>query len=225
MGYNIPTSNDFKKQFKRDFPYAVPGFGAVIALTVVGGVITAAVPLAGGYNYQPGAQVTISASGGSGAVITATVQGGALISCSVTHGGTLYTPDASAVLYGGDGSNEKRVTDDDLIGALADAGDNMNEENFPDQASFTRGYLFLAAHCLVENLLASVEGLASQFSWLTQAKSVGGVSQSFAVSERIREDPFLSLLSTTRYGARYLQMVLPYIVGHTSALCRQTNPV
>ena len=225
MAYKTPGPSEFKLQFKRDFPFAVPAFGAVIQLTVVAGVITVAVPLAGGYNYQPGAQVTVSASAGSGAVITATVKGGALISCVVNNGGTLYSADASAVLCGGDDTNEKKVTDDDIAGAITDAGDNMNDSLFPDQNTYTRAYCFLAAHCLVENLLASVEGLASQFSWLTAAKSVDGVSQSFSVSERVREDPFLSLLSTTRYGARYLQIVLPFTVGHVMALCRETNPV
>ena len=225
MGYKIPGTSDFKLQFKRDFPYAVPAFGSVIQLTIVGGVITAAVPLAGGYNYLPNSQVAVSASAGSGAVIAAVVQGGALISCSVTNGGTGYSADASAVLNGGDNTDELRVTDDDIAGAITDAGDNMNEDLFPNQEIFPRAFRFLAAHCLVENLLASVEGLASQFSWLTAAKAVDGVSQSFQTSERVREDPWLSLLSTTRYGARYLQMVMPYTVGHTMALCRQTNPV
>ena len=224
-GYAIPGPADFKQQFVRDFPYAVPGFGSVIALTVVGGVIASAVPMAGGYNYAPGATVQIAASTGSGAQITAGVSQGQLRTCALVSGGSGYSADVTATLYGGDDSNQKKVTDDDINGAILDANDNMNEDLFPNQQLFTRAFLFLAAHCLVENLMASVEGLASQYSWLTQAKSVGGLSQSFVTSERVREDPFLSLLSTTRYGARYLQIVLPFTVGHTMALPRQTNPV
>lgn len=223
-GFNLPSANDWKLQFPRDFPYAVPGFGAVIALAVAGGVITGATPLAGGFKYAPNAAVNISDATGTGAVVTATVQGGQLVSCTVQAGGAAYT-NPQATLYGGDNTNGRKVTDDDLNGAILDASFNINESLFADQPTFSRAYLFLAAHMLVQNIAASVEGLASQYGWLTAAKSVGGVSQSFAIPERIREDPFLASLSTTRYGLNYLTIVMPFMVGHVTALFRETNPV
>jgi hypothetical protein len=226
VGYNIPTSNDFKAQFIRDFRYAVPGYGAVVALTVAGGVITAAVPQAGGYNYPTGTTpLVITDVSGTGAVINGTFTAGSLISCAIENGGAGYSSNAQAIPSGGDNTNQGLVTDTDINGAISDASDNMDQGLFPNQQIFTRAFLFLAAHCLVENLLASVEGLASQFSWLTGAKSVDGVSQSFVIPDRIKDDPFLSLLSTTRYGARYLQITMPYTVGHVATLLRETNPV
>lgn len=224
MGYAIPTSDQFKETFRRDFPYSVVAYGSVIALTVLAGVITNAVPMAGGYNYSPGAAVNISDSAGSGAVIAATVQGGTLISCAVTSGGTGYVA-PTATLFGGDNSNLHKVTDDDINLAIFDADYNMNEGLFSDQATFTRAYLLLAAHNLVGNILASTEGLSSQYSWLTESKSVDGVHQKFKIPDKIAEDPFLASLSTTRYGLAYLTIVMPFTVGHTMALFRVTNPV
>ena len=226
MGYQIPISNDFKAQFIRDFKYAVPGYGAVVALTIVGGVITAAVPQAGGYNYPTGTTpISVTDAIGTGAEITGVFQSGSLISCNLVSGGNNYSENAQAIPSGGDNTNQGLVTDADINGAIQDASDNMDQGLFPNQQIFTRAFLFLAAHCLVENILASVEGLASQFSWLTASKTVDGVSQSFEIPQRVKDDPFLSLLSTTRYGARYLQITIPYTVGHVATLLRETNPV
>lgn len=225
VGFTLPSANDFKLQFPGTFPYAVKGFGAVIALTVVGGVITQAIPQAGGYNYTPGAAVNISSPTGSGAVIKADIKAGALITCELVSGGTGYAPVATATLFGGDDTKLRMVTDGDINGAIQDADFNINECLFGSQASFTRAFLWLAAHLLVENIQANVEGLASQYSWLTAMKNVEGVSQSFKVPSWVMEDPFLASLSTTRFGLNYLRIVLPYMVGHIGVLPRVTNPV
>lgn len=224
MGYNLPTVSDFKNQFVRDFPYAVLGFGAVGTPTVAAGILTAVANTAVGQGYLPNAQVTVTDPTGSGATVTASIANGSVVSYSVTTGGTGYTAPVVTV-YGGDDSNQKKVTDVDIQGAIQDAAFNINECLFEDQASFTRAFNYLAAHNLVETILASVEGLASQYSWLTAAKSVGGINQSFQIPEMIAQDPFLASLSTTRYGLSYLRIVLPYLVGHTMALPRITNPV
>ena len=225
MGFYLPSTNDFKLQFPGDFRYAVPGFGAVISLTFTpGGAITACQPLAGGYNYAPNAAVNISDPTGTGAAITATVKGGQLITTALVEGGENYTS-PQAVLFGGDDSNLRKVTDDDINGAIADADANINQSLFQTQATFTRAFLWLAAHLLVQNIGAAAEGLASTYGWLTGAKSVDGLSQTFVIPQRIQDDPFLALLSTTVYGANYLRIVMPFMVGHVTALPRQTNPV
>jgi hypothetical protein len=229
VGYTIPTPAQFKQQFVRDFPYDVTGFGAVPVATLgAGGSIVSVANQNGqtGQGYVIGTPVSISDPTGSGASITvATIgPGGTALTYLVSSPGSNYSSPVLSVSVGDD-SVETKVTDVDIAGAIADAEYNMNEELFCDQATYTRAFLFLAAHSLVETMLCAVEGLASQYSWLTAAKSVDGVSQSFAVSERVREDPFLSALSTTRYGAKYLTIVLPFTVGHTTALIRQTNPV
>lgn len=125
---------------------------------------------------------------------------------------------------GGDNSNPKKITDTDISGAILDAQFNVNEDLFSTQAFFSRAFLYLAAHQLVEKVKASMEGLASQYGWLTTGKSVADVSESFQIPDRISEDPLLANLSKTRYGAMYLQIVSPLLVGHVMALPRCTLP-
>jgi hypothetical protein len=225
VAYLTPTSSDFKAQFPRDFPYAVTGFGAVMAITLgAGGAIASVAVAEGGRGYKPGAQLTLTDPTGTGAVLTATITNGTLVSVSVTTPGSGYTAPAAA-LSGGDNTKLEMVTDDDINGAIQDANFNVNQALFDDQPSFTRAFLFLAAHQLCENIQAAIQGVGSQYAWLTQAKSVDGVSQSFMIPERVSSDPFLSALSTTRYGINYLKIVLPFIVGHAFSTMRETNPV
>lgn len=125
---------------------------------------------------------------------------------------------------GGDNSNPKKITDDDISGAILDAQFNINEDLFASQEMFTRAFLYLAAHQLIEAVKAQMEGIASQYGWLTTSKSVGDVSESFQIPERFAQDPMLANISKTRFGAMYLQIVSPLLVGHVMALPRVTLP-
>jgi hypothetical protein len=125
---------------------------------------------------------------------------------------------------GGDNTDLKKITDDDLNGAILDAQYNINEGLFATQQTFTRAFLYLAAHQLVEKVLMGMEGLASQYNWLTTSKSVGDVAEAFQIPKYLAEDPMLSHFSKTRYGAMYLQIISPLLVGHTMALPRATLP-
>lgn len=229
MAFPLPTVSDFKGQFDRDFPFAVPAFGALISLTVAGGVITAAVIAAGGYGYTkvPTIAVVNELNGtGSGAVITATaVAGGLLTAINLAAGGTGYGSPTVVVSGGaGDDTNMKFVRDIDITRAINDAGMNVNQALFPDVATFQQAFGYYCAHCLVERLLAAGEGTRSQFNWLNQAKTVGDVSASFQIPKQIMNDPFLALISKTRYGARYLEIILPFLRGNMFASYRRSLP-
>jgi hypothetical protein len=125
---------------------------------------------------------------------------------------------------GGDNTDLSRVTDTDIAGAITDAGFNVNEGLFATQAGYTRAYLFLAAHCLVQVLLAAGEGVKSSFNWLVTSKSAGDLSESFAIPRDILEDPYLGSISKTRYGSRYLEIISPLLVGNFQTFFRQTPP-
>ena len=126
--------------------------------------------------------------------------------------------------YGGDATDLEKVTDTDIAGAIQDAQFNVNPGLFPDQPSFTRAFLYLAAHQLVEKILMAAAGVQSQYSWLTAAKGAGGVTESFVIPEKVKEDPFLAHFSKTRYGAMYLQIVSPLLVGNVGSVFRATLP-
>jgi len=228
VGFTIPSVSDFKSQFARDFPYAVPAWGATAgAVTVVAGVITAiAAGLPGqGYQSASATEIIVTDSAGSGAVVTAVIQNGKITGFTVGAGGAGYVSPVITIQGGaGDESDISKVTNGDITGALFDAGYNVNEDLFGTQPEFGRAFLYLAAHMLCEKMLAAVQGLGSQYNWLTQSKSVGNVMQSFQIPKKILEDPLLAQFSTTRYGAMYLQIISPFLIGNMSASFRQSLP-
>ena len=144
----------------------------------------------------------------------------------IVAAGAGYTIPPAVTITGGAGDNTdlNMVTDDDLSGAIADAQFNTNQDLFATQALYTRGYLFLAAHYLIEKLLMAGEGLSSQYAWLTASKAVGDVSESFEIPERIKKDPMLAAFSKTRYGAMYLQIISPQLVGGVFVMPRRALP-
>jgi hypothetical protein len=116
------------------------------------------------------------------------------------------------------------VQDLDITNALTDASITVNSDLFCTQANFTVGSLLLAAHFLTLSLRASSQGLNGQFTWLQSSKSVGSVSESFAIPQHILDNPYLAMLSRTYYGAKYLFMIMPYMYGQVFVLCSDTNP-
>lgn len=228
MSYALPTPSDFKSQFARDFPYAVPAWGAAGSASILVGSVTAIAVTAGGQGYTSAPAVALSAppAGGTQATATATITAGRVTGFTITAAGAGYTTPPSVVLSGGagDGTDLDMVTDDDINGAILDAQFNTNQDLFENQALYTRAYLFLAAHLLIEKLLMAGEGLASQYGWLTAAKAVGDVSESFEIPDRVKADPMLASFSKTRYGAMYLQIISPQLVGGVFVLPRRALP-
>ena len=111
------------------------------------------------------------------------------------------------------GTSTSTVMDSDIASAFSDAEVNLNPELFDSQSSYTAGYLLLSAHFLVTNIRSSSQGIQGNFEWLVNSKGVGSVSESFSIPDRIMKNPYLSMLSKTNYGAKYLMMVLPQLTG------------
>lgn len=116
------------------------------------------------------------------------------------------------------------VTDQDITRAMAEAEASMNESIIPTQSIFNLAFLYLTAHFLVIDLRAASQGVEGSFSWITASKSVGSVSESFAVPQKIQDSPLLSMFTKTNYGAKYLHMLLPYLVGRIFSVCGRTQP-
>lgn len=228
MAFTTPSVDDFKAQFVRDFPYAVPAFGAAASLTLVAGVITAAAVTSGGRLYTDKPTVAVVDLGkppGAGAVLAVTIAAGKVTALAVTAGGAGYLQPVVQFSGGaGDNTDLSRVTDDDITGAIQDASFNVNQGLFADQSSWSRAFLFYVAHCLVERLLASGEGVRSRYNWLTTSKTAGDLSTSHTIPDSILKSPFLASISTTRYGARYLEIIAPLLVGNMATNFRQTPP-
>ena len=122
------------------------------------------------------------------------------------------------------GASSNKVTNNDITKALADAAFFINEALFASQADYTLGFLEITDHMLVMNLRASSQGTGGKFSWLQTSKSAGGVSSGYQIPDRIAQNPELAILSETRYGAKFLFMILPYLNGQIFTVCGGTRP-
>jgi hypothetical protein len=105
------------------------------------------------------------------------------------------------------------ILDQDIANAYGQVNVFINPGLFANQQDYTLGYLLLAAHYLVLNLRASSQGIAGRYNWLEQSKSVATASSGFAIPQRILDNPSMSMLSQTRYGAMFLELVLPNLCG------------
>lgn len=231
MSYAFPTVSQFKGNFRRDFPYAVPAFGGAGLAILSGGSVGSIAVSCGGTGYTEPPTVSLQNqpgdTTGSGAVAVAVVENGAVTAFTISAAGSGYILPPLVDLSGGagDDSNLEKVTDWDIQGGIEDASFNVNPGLFADQAQFQRAFLYYAAHQMVSKLQASAAGVQSQYEWLTTSKTVGDVSQSFAVPKELLEDtPWLADMSKTRYGALYLNIVGPLLIGNVGFLPTVTNP-
>lgn len=106
------------------------------------------------------------------------------------------------------------VMDADITKALATAGITFNEALWSSQPMFAQAFLYLSAHYLAESIRASSQGLSGQYAGNTTAKAVGNVSESYEIPERVKNNPFLAGLYTSRYGAIYVGMLQPRLIGN-----------
>lgn len=105
------------------------------------------------------------------------------------------------------------VNDSDIMKAQIQAQATINPNLFPTQNLYTIGSQLLSAHMLVGNLRASSQGIAGKFNWATNSKSVGAVSESLSIPQRILDNPEFSIYASTTYGVQYLAMVIPLLTG------------
>lgn len=115
------------------------------------------------------------------------------------------------------------VTDADIANAFQITNVQINAELFPSQDVYTLAYLSLAAHYLVTSLQHASVGIGG-YSFAETSKSVGSVSQSFAVPQWMLENPLFHGLATTNYGALYLQWILPAFTGRVYSIPGSTRP-
>lgn len=116
------------------------------------------------------------------------------------------------------------VTDTDINKAYGQTAFNINPGLFATQEQYTLGYLLLAAHYLVTDLRMASQGLSGQYNWAEQSKSVGSVSQSFAIPPKLMENPYFMMLSRTNYGAKYLELIMPQLAGAFGIAYGRTLP-
>jgi hypothetical protein len=119
-----------------------------------------------------------------------------------------------------DALNLDYIIDGDITRAIAEASVNFNETLFDDPSI---PFVYLVAFQLVTNLQNSAKGISSQSKFPISSESVGGVSISFQIPDRYQKDPIIQQYAKNGYGMKYLELVLPYLVGVASAGYRETS--
>ncbi len=116
------------------------------------------------------------------------------------------------------------ILDADINKAFGQTNFNISQDMFATQGNYQIAYMLLAAHYLVTDLRMSSQGLSGQYSWAESSKSVGSVSQSFAIPQKILDNPFFAMLARTNYGAKYLELIMPLLAGQVGYVCGRTHP-
>ena len=110
-------------------------------------------------------------------------------------------------------SNAGLVSDLDITNAYAESCVTFNDALF-DSADVVLGYLYLSAHYLVNDLNAG--GAESSNSGSVSSRSVGNVSESYSIPQWQLDSPTLGFYTKSSYGLKYLNMILPKMVGNTA---------
>ena len=119
-------------------------------------------------------------------------------------------------------SNIGLVSDLDITNAYAEACITFNDALFDDDDDIVLGYLYLAAHYLVNDLNAG--GQNSSQAGLANSRSVGNVSESYSIPQWQLDDPILSFYAGSSYGRKYLNMILPRLTGNIATVEGCTTP-
>lgn len=132
---------------------------------------------------------------------------------SLTDGNTTLPTDITNWMLAND-SVDNYIQDADIMRAFKEANVNFNTALFGDNDTIKMVFLYLAAHYLVIDLNNAMNPLGMGFMGFTQSKSVGSVSESYAVPQWMLNNAILSQYAQTGYGRKYLSLIQPYLVGN-----------
>jgi uncharacterized protein DUF4054 len=119
------------------------------------------------------------------------------------------------------------IQDVDIDNAFTDAMALLNQGLFPcNNNLITTAYLYLTAHMLCLNIKAADAGIngTGTGGFPVSARTVGSVSESYAIPEAYSNDPILAQYAQTTYGQKYLSLVLPLIRGNVQAVWGGAQP-
>lgn len=102
------------------------------------------------------------------------------------------------------------ITDEDIQKAMTQAMGNAKMWD-DDCCINTTIYLHQVAFYLCVDISNSSSGINSKYSGLVQSKSVGDVSESYAVPTWMQNSPMYSLYGQNGYGLKYLSLIAPYL--------------
>lgn len=141
---------------------------------------------------------------------------------SLTDGNTTLPTDTTNWALVND-SVDNYIQDADILRAFNEAKVNFNAALFGDNDTIKMVFLYLAAHYLVIDLNNAMNPLSMGFMGFTQSKSVGSVSESYAVPSFATNNPLLSQYMLTGFGRKYVSLIMPYLVGNVLLIKGKTT--
>lgn len=124
----------------------------------------------------------------------------------------------------GDSYDPSVVIDRDIEKAISEAEINFNPNLFGDCKTQNLVFSYLVAHYLVSDMQRATEGLNSSGVQIVNSRSIGSVSESYSVPEELINDPVLGQFATTSYGAKYLGLIKPLLIGGVAVYEGATTP-
>ena len=101
--------------------------------------------------------------------------------------------------------------DSDIINAIAEAKVNFNEGLFADCCTAKLVFLYLVAYYLTVDFQNAMSPMGG--GGIVQSKSVGSVSESYAIPQWMLNNPTFGMYATNGYGRKYLSLIRPYLLG------------
>lgn len=101
------------------------------------------------------------------------------------------------------------INDDDITKAMSQALIAINEKFGSCDCEKIVLYMHLVAYYLVLDLHNASQGIGSAYSGPVQSKSVGDVSESYAIPTWLTNNPMYSMYMANGYGQKYLSLIAP----------------
>lgn len=102
--------------------------------------------------------------------------------------------------------------DSDILNAMLEASVNFNKSLFDTVEVQNLVFLYLTAFYLTMDFKNSISACANV--GIVSSKSVGSVSESYALPKWMTDSPILSMYTSNGYGIKYLSLIKPYLVGN-----------
>lgn len=108
------------------------------------------------------------------------------------------------------------VLDTDILRAFEEAKGSFNPSLFLNDSTAKLYFCYVAAHYLVMDLNNAMNSLSMGFNGMVSSKSVGSVSESYAIPQWLMNSPQYAMFAQTGYGRKYLMHIAP--VARAAAL-------
>lgn len=111
-------------------------------------------------------------------------------------------------------SVDNYIQDSDIERAFAEAKINFKTIFWKDDKTAEMVFYYVAAHYLIIDITNRQNPFLMGYKGMTQSKSVGSVSESYAIPEWMLNNQILGPYAQTGYGRKYLSLIQPYLIGN-----------